>query len=232
MFPVDGLVLQQKTLPSQTPTQTPTQTIPSLIIPTSVPTTSPVGVPTNLPTNLPTNVPTSVPTIVPNSLVSSTSPPTDMPNIDTNNQETSSSFVSLKEWSAITNYIVYGSVIVDNIICGFTFHKCTCCNCKSKSGSDSQRYISIFRFIHSIGDLWTDLMFSLSLYIEYLNTSKASHSRNGHRDEIFYLFLLSCLFVTIPYIVSIIVGLVWIQKWRLTKDSGVNRRLVKIRFPL
>ena len=67
-------------------------------------------------------------------------------------------------------------------------------------GVDRPRYASIFKCFWNIGDLWSDLIFTIILYF------------NKETREV--LFMVSLIFATVPHIISNLIALYEMKKWR------------------
>ena len=106
-------------------------------------------------------------------------------------------------------YFVFGLLIFAAfiIISGLIWHK-LCHN-----GSDNVKFVLILRFFQSVGDFWTDVVFALVLYVE--------NSNNNYNDStLVILFICSCVFTLLPYIVSCATGIYWVSHWRASLDSA------------
>ena len=73
---------------------------------------------------------------------------------------------------------------------------------------DMPDYFSILKVAQNFGDFWTDIFFSIILWLE----------------KRFFLLLLSIVFIGVPYFMSCFVGIHTVGKWRL-KSEKVGRRL-------
>ena len=91
----------------------------------------------------------------------------------------------------------------------FTLIFCIWFRCKTGRGGDHVNYLAIFLFFHNIADFATDLLFALILYLK----------------ELYLLFYFAIGFVLIPYIMSLIVGTYWIERWR--NEQQPNDRFIK-----
>ena len=69
--------------------------------------------------------------------------------------------------------------------------------------SDPTSYVSVLRFCHNTGDLWTDLIFTFILY-----------SQSSLFDGLFeHLWMFSAFFLFVPYILSCGVCIYFTIKW-------------------
>ena len=119
-------------------------------------------------------------------------------------EEERSTEMEAEEWMRLSELFVYVSLGISLllIICALYYHK------KLKKGSDKPSYISLFRFLQSVSDLWTDVMFCVILYLDEKNN---------------YLFWYCCLTIIVPYTISCIIGIYWIHKWRLVSHINLIR---------
>ena len=75
---------------------------------------------------------------------------------------------------------------------------------------DGANYVSIFRFFSNIADFGSDVLLTIVFYIIW-------DELGG--DEYFWFFILSFAFTGVPYLVSCVVGLYFIEKWRNETDG-------------
>ena len=113
------------------------------------------------------------------------------------------------DFNNIGFYLVFALLALAGImiIIGGIFHKIM------HTGSDNVRFANIMRFFQSISDFWTDILFTIILYDDNVN--------NNYNDStLLMLFISSCIFTLIPYIISCATGIYWILHWRASLDSA------------
>ena len=76
------------------------------------------------------------------------------------------------------------------------------------SGSDVPDYGSVIRYIHSVVDFWTDVLFAYSMYLN---------------DEMMH-FYGSAIFTILPLCFSMGLSIYWIYRWR-TMTASVPQRI-------
>eukprot|EP01083_Nonionella_stella_P143786 447582_1 len=117
---------------------------------------------------------------------------TDAENNDFADMETS----SLSGYD-VSGYVVLGIVVlfpVVFIMMGYAFHK-------DRSGTDKPGYLALFTFFASVGDFYTDLLWSITLYSQ------------GNP-----LYVYAFVFIFVPHMLSLSVGIVFLTKWRQNKS--------------
>eukprot|EP01084_Bolivina_argentea_P293209 504253_1 len=142
--------------------------------------------PTMIPSKSPTIMPTTMPTTMPIETATTTR--------ETDVSDTSSSL----SISDISGYIVLGTVTVLptlSSIAAFMFHR-------KREGTDRPGFVSLFKFFISVGDFYTDAIWSLTLYSE-------------NND----LWFWAVIFSFGPHILSVVVGLSFITTWRQMKSK-------------
>ena len=110
-------------------------------------------------------------------------------------------------WENAGYYLLYfcvGSTLV-LIAFGFLFHKCIV------RGADDVGYVALFRFFSNIADFGSDALLTIVFYLI---------------DEQFF-FLLSLIFTLLPYFLSCIIGVYWIERWRNDVDNCLSNYLKK-----
>ena len=75
-------------------------------------------------------------------------------------------------------------------------------------GSDVPDYGSVVRFVHSVVDFWTDVLFAYTMYL----------------NKKMLFFYGSALFTVVPLLFSMFLGIYWIYRWR-TMTSIVPQRI-------
>ena len=97
------------------------------------------------------------------------------------------------------------------LICGLCllvsaglFHKLG----KSSGSSDNANMMAIIRFTGNVSDFWSDLLFSIVLYVQQYWT----------------LFYFSAVFVAVPYILSLVLAVYATEKWKYS-NLDRNQRL-------
>ena len=104
-----------------------------------------------------------------------------------------------KIWEQSGYYLIYfciGCTIL-LIILAFFYQKMFC------SGADNADFGAIIRFFSNIADFGSDILLTIVFFII---------------DENLF-FILSLIFTAIPYLVSCIVGIYWIERWRNDTDK-------------
>ena len=107
----------------------------------------------------------------------------------------------------VKNFEQYGQYLVLGVV-GFGFFVACCAKIyqtqASKRGSDNANYLSLLIFFQSTADFLSDLFFTFILYLQ---------------NEI-TIFIASIMFTAIPYLISIIVGLYWMHRWRIKQEQA------------
>ena len=87
----------------------------------------------------------------------------------------------------------------------YIYHACII---KDKArGCDAPSYHIIFRFVGSIADFWTDVLFAIVLYFERIQV----------------LFILGVCFIVLPFISQFLSAFIWINKWKHWKKDHPKR---------
>ena len=190
------------TLPTQHPTSIPTlptsQPTGTTMLPTTIPTTYPTEIPSQRPSELPTSQPTEIPT------------KTDSLQLKQLNAkyiqgwETVSIIIiivciALGLIFTILSSLLYDSVVIKLARTGRSSH--------SHRKFNTPKHYRIWIFFQNIGDLWTDLMSSIVLYLEGF--------------EILSYF--ASFFTILPFIVQLFVAIKFVLKWKHWKTDNPNR---------
>ena len=209
------------TSPSKIPTRIPT-TVPTTIpttIPSTIPTRTPSQMPSQIPTKMPSKTPSSTPSSVPSSIPSST--PSRAPtNNPTYTPTVYPSFMpiaigggtQLSEFneeilSTIDDVVGFIGLVLITIIFMLLIIRLTR-KCFSKCvGGDEFEYGYIIRYIHSVSDFWTDLLFVYSMYL--------------HKQYI--LCLCSAFFTIVPFLASLAFIIYWMFTWRVMTATASLR---------
>ena len=85
---------------------------------------------------------------------------------------------------------------------------------KSDVRSDTPNYFAILKFSHNITDMWSDIFFAIILYYEIDASQSNTYGFNNKM-----LFIVSSIFVIIPYFLSLINCIYWINHWRLQNQD-------------
>eukprot|EP01083_Nonionella_stella_P318239 1162203_1 len=99
---------------------------------------------------------------------------------------------------SVSGYSIVAFVVGFPFLIGviaFLFHR-------KRNGSDRPGYVALLKFFSAIGDFYTDVLFTLTLYA-------------ANND----LYQWSALFTLGPHFLSIVVGLFFITKWRQTRSK-------------
>ena len=150
--------------------------------PTLEPTWDPTSDPTTDPTEQPTLLPTQSPLSVPETLKQ---------NVDDK--------WKMDEYSQISLYFV-AICAVSAVAVAFLFHKCREKK-ESKPTVQGQDYLSVLLYMTQFVDLLSDIVLTLQLesYQEYAATDKTID-----RNVFETLFIVSCIFVFVPYLLNVI----------------------------
>ena len=104
----------------------------------------------------------------------------------------------------IARYMVYGAGGVAVLL--FMFWGCH--GTLYWKGSDVPNYGAVFRYVHSVVDFWSDVLFVYCMYLY-------------GKDLLFYG---SALFTVLPLLCSILLAIYWIYRWR-TMIASVPQRI-------
>ena len=75
---------------------------------------------------------------------------------------------------------------------------------------DKPNYLYVARYIHSVFDFWTDVLFCYTMYLKKEND----------------LFLTSVVFTLTPLLCSIMLVIYWVYRWR-TMTANVSHRITE-----
>ena len=198
--------------PTPGPTPTPSQA------PSRIPTKIPTKIPSRIPTRIPSRIPTVTPTETPTSTTSAATVKATKANVTNSNpgdstddvhdlsREQIDSLQRLSSYLAIV-LIILTILIVSLRICYF---RCTMGGKTNRfKGSDAPNYEYVSWYINSVCDFWSDIMFC---YLAYLV------------NEI-VIFYFALIFTLIPLLMSFVLSIYWIHKWR-TMTCSVPHRII------
>ena len=117
-------------------------------------------------------------------------------------KQVSQNIQAIKIWEQATNALFYTIVVFATILMGYAyyFHKQF-----AGKGTDQPSFISLFKFFHQIGDLWTDIIFSIILLYQ-------QHWLSG----------ISIAIVIMSYILTCLVGLSWTEQQRFSTNDRLR----------
>ena len=72
----------------------------------------------------------------------------------------------------------------------------------------SIKFLPIVRFFQNFADFWTDVLLAYIMYLQNVNS---------------YLYIFAFIFVIVPFLLSCIIGLYWILKWKRWKEDNPIR---------
>ena len=78
----------------------------------------------------------------------------------------------------------------------------------AKKCCDMPNYASLFRWIQSMIDFWTDVIFAIVLYLQDTDLNLN-----------YLLFYASMIFTILPYILSLLIAVYWIVRWNRWKNE-------------
>ena len=114
-----------------------------------------------------------------------------------------SKWTKIQRWFLVCLFGISFMLLVISFIIYFT-------NLHLGYAFDIPNYFLMFRFTQNFGDVWTDIFFTIVLYFE----------------KRFILFVFSLLSIGVPFILSSIIGILSISKWKL-QSNDIGRRLYK-----
>ena len=182
--------------PSTVPTYLPT------ILPTRLPSKQPTINPTDEPTHMPSEQPTDRPTAA-STTISGLGPGSGESTASSNNAAVAAYFNDIGSF-AVYALLVFALILV---VFAFCWHECNVFG----RGTDRPNIIAILKFVSNVSDLWSDVLFTIVLYLQgYL-----------------LYFGLSLGFVSVPYFFSLAIAIHQTEKWKYghsihdRRDSGL-----------
>ena len=119
---------------------------------------------------------------------------------DNNNNDDGNS-IAIKKWNEISTQIVLIGILFAIALFIITYVSWYCDSHKSRKINDRVKFVSLFKFIFQILDIFSDIGFCIILYL------------SQDADTLFvHLFIFSLFFLCVPYILSLLV-IYWIIRW-------------------
>ena len=128
-------------------------------------------------------------------------------------------------------FFVIGFVVIVTFI-AYIYHNCILL------GSDTAQYGSILMFAAHLGDFWTDIVFTITLYVEsriiitmdndnsnynYNSNSNYGAGVNDPFKSLEYLFYFALGFTIGPYILSCMIAIYHVERWRHQRQEIVRQ---------
>ena len=129
--------------------------------------------------------------------------------LNTGNSTSNSNALLITTLENVGIYISYGSIIIPTmcVLWAYIYHSRILKS--GPRGYDPVRLTAITKFFHNGGDFWTDCIFAFILYFE----------------QQFNIIIPICalIFTIVPFIMSCIVAIMWIVRWRKWQDNNPIR---------
>eukprot|EP01083_Nonionella_stella_P197913 727198_1 len=116
-------------------------------------------------------------------------------------------FLNPNTWSTFTRFVAgIISILAVLSCCAFCQHKCRC-NCCGCRGADDVEWWRLFRYSLQVYDLFTDINFSVSLWIFWQLIDSHDWAEEDiieQKTYYFYAAILSSVFLVVPYLSNLL----------------------------